>query len=810
MGTQTALCQNAPRKDTVLPKVDSLKAAIVTATLRPRMKGDTMEYSTGNIRLRPNANVEELLSRLPGLQIDNAGNITFNGEKIQHLLVDGEDIFGSSPILVTRNFDASKIARVQVLDRKSDQTLFTGIDDGTRTKTLNLVLKESAKDGYSGKVEAGGSTDGYYNTSGVLAGFRRKEQFTALGLAANTGVLGPPVASSSGVSTAPLTGVTDALNASAGSGIPQYAGVDLHYANTWNGEADHLSANYQYSHYNTNPLTTIFTEQTQPGSIYQQFQQSQSTNQQMQHWLYGVYDWAPNSRTAFHFVFNAGSGQGENQYSSGGTGSINGSLVNSTQRTIRDLATKHQGGGEVNWRVQLGRSERVLSMSFNMSKSEAITNGYLYSLTRFSTSTGPLQSQDTVDQRKQFVDPPLSLAGKINFTEPLWRSNVLAFSYSFSRTENDALQGTYSRGDGKYGDLIDSLSSHLSTQTTFQFTRLNLQGNGKRVSYVIGNDLIGYRYVQQDLLTNSALRQSYLNWTPRVAVSYTPDPSLSLRFLYTSYTQQPSAAQLQPVRNNNDPLHLTLGNPNLQPALYQYFHLDFHRLKAWIINLDLNVYLISNSISTRTTTDSLGRQISQPLNVNGGQTARGNFFVSRKLAGWDIGFQSSGSYSRTVSFVNAGLSNNDAFTGGGGFSLNKFVPGRYSLQFTTTIAHFNQVSSINTSAPLHYWTQFHSAALTLYMLRGFEINTNTTYTWQQKTSAFPGSPSVLLWNGYISRSFLVNRLVIKAQINDLLNQAAGITRSNTGNVNTETTTNILRRYWLLSVSYHFDKKFSRK
>src|SRR6185437_15171618 len=129
-------------------------------------------------------------ARLPGLQIAADGTITYNGQKIQRLLVDGEDIFGSDPTMVTRSFDASKISRVQILDRKSDQAIFTGIDDGSRTKTLNLVMKESAKDGYFGRAEAGGNTREYFNLNGALAAFHDKEQFTALGLSSNTGVLG--------------------------------------------------------------------------------------------------------------------------------------------------------------------------------------------------------------------------------------------------------------------------------------------------------------------------------------------------------------------------------------------------------------------------------------------------------------------------------------------------------------------------------------------------------------------------------------------------------------------------------------------
>jgi len=128
------------RNDTILAKVDSLKAAIVIAVMRPRMRGDTLEYNVENMSMQPNAAVEELLRRLPGLRIDFNGNITYNGQKIEHLLVDGQDIFGSTPTMLTRNFSADKIALVQILDRKSDDASFTGIDDGTLLGREEIAL----------------------------------------------------------------------------------------------------------------------------------------------------------------------------------------------------------------------------------------------------------------------------------------------------------------------------------------------------------------------------------------------------------------------------------------------------------------------------------------------------------------------------------------------------------------------------------------------------------------------------------------------------------------------------------------------
>ena len=795
-------------KDTIAIKVDSLKPAIITAVFRPHMKGDTLEFNVEHLAMPPNAVVEELLRRLPGLQIDINGNITYNGEKIDHLLVDGQDIFGSSPTMVTRNFDASKIALVQILDRKSDEAVFTGIDDGARIKTLNLVLKESAKNGYFGKVEAGGNRDQYYAANGALAAFRDKEQFTAIGMAANTGMLG---ASAGGAGIGFLYGISDPLGASAGTGIPTFSAAALHYANTWNGVGDRLEGNYQYSHYYTQPVTSTQSFQTQPDSVYGQNQQSQSANNRDQHWLDAKYEWAPNANPGLQFNFRGSNTQEQNQFSATENSTFNDTLVNSSLRTIQDQMSRQRGNVGIAWKTRIGHQPgRIFSVTIELDKLDETTNGYLYSVDRFYQPNGILQSIDTVNQRKQIVGHALTVNGSVNFTQALWKGATLGTSYGLAVSTDQPLQATYDRGDGSYKDMIDSLSSHLRAQTFNQHITLNLQGKTRYFTYTVGNDWLQYTYHQYDLIADSAMHLHYSNLAPRVLLNYTPNQGTNIGFQYTAVTQEPSISQLAPIQNNNNPLYITLGNPDLKPGFNQSFALNFHRFSTWQINLGMNMTLISTSISTKTTTDSLGRQFSQPVNVDGGRTGGINLYVGRKFLGFDAGFHAIGTYSRTVNYINADLSVNNSYTGGGGISLNRYAADKYNLQINTNFNYFDQVSSINPAVPVHYWTQSHSAALTTWLIPHFEIGTNATYTWQEKTNAFTKSTSVLLWNSYVSRNFLHNKFVIKAQFNNMLDQNAGISRTSSANVNTETSTNILGRYWMLSAIYHFDKKLKGK
>jgi len=761
--------------------------------------------------MQANAVVEDLLRRLPGLHVDPDGSVIYNGEKIEHILVDGVDIFGSDPTMVTRNFDAAKIAKVEILERKTERTMMTGVDDGTRTKTLNLVLKEGARSGYFGKIQVGGDANGYYMVNGSLAAFRNKEQFTAVGLAANTGItylMNDPGSGSEGINF--VGGSADVMGASAGLGIPRLDGVTSHYANTWNQLRNQCSADFQYSHYETDPVTVTQTIQTQPDSTYGQSQQSKSHNLQSQSWAYAMYDWVLSARQEARFVFHGSKTQGENKYDAIGSSIFNGTLVNRSERIIRDAVAGGDLGGNAWWRVKIGKGvSRIFSVSAEATQTDNTTNGYLYSTDEFYQPSGLVQSIDTADQRKVIRNRFLSFGGTLNYTEPIRKVALLGLSYGTHYTVNEPLQATYGFDEGKYLELVDSLSGNFRTAAIEQRAIISLQGKSGSFSYAIGTDWVGYIFWQRNIIADSTFRINNNNWAPRVLFNYTPNPSTYIDFYYGTSVQQPGIAQLTPITNNNDPLHVILGNPSLRPAFNQSFVFDFRYLKTWMVNIGLKMNLANNDFTTKVTTDSLGRQISQPVNVDGNRAASVNFSMGRKILGIELGWRTTGSYTRSVSYINAASSRNDAYMLGFGLNLNKFVDRKYSAQVGTTVGYFDQISSINTFAPVRYWTQKHQGSVAIYLIPGFEIGTSAIYTWQEKASAFNENTSVLLWNGYMAKNLLHNKLVVRFQFNNLLNTNAGISRTNTENVNTQSSTNILGRYWMVSAVYHFDKKFKK-
>ena len=790
------------------PKADTLTAVVVTpTTVPPKMNGDTLEFNTAHIKTKVNANVEELLARLPGVQIDQNGGITVNGQKVQRLLVDGEDLFGGDPTIVTRNFNADMIAKVQLLDRKSDQAQFTGIDDGQKTKTLNLTLKEDSKRGYFTKIEAGGDPQGYYNINGLLGSFKKRRQFAALGMAANNGNTG--FSGAMGDLGAGLNvggGTNDALGASAGGGIPRVIGAGMHYADKWNGNEDHVVANYQYGRLVTHPVSSSRTEQILSDSIYVQNQQSNSANNQEQHGLNVDYDYIPDTLSAFRFSLGGMNMTGRNEFGSTGNSLFNDTLVNDSRRTIHSDVTNQNFRGSIMWRIRARKKQgRNFSVLAGMAEQDNTTKGYLYSLNNFYQPNGSLQSADTIDQRKVISTNGLFVNTSLNYTEPLWKNAVLGFSYGLSFNKSQSLQSTYNKGDGKYQDYVDSLSNHYQNNVLTQRATINLQVNDKLFGYTVGGDILHYSYRQMDLLKDSLLKYQYLNFAPRINARYNMTPYTGFSFDYGGYTQQPSITQLQPVQNNNDPLHITLGNPNLHPSFSHHFGLGFHSLKPLVINVGINYGFTTNSISTMTYTDSLGRQVSQAVNVGGSNNGGMYFSINKKLKGidLDVGFNTNLSYGRSVNYIGQSLSNNDNYNAGGGISLSKYVADKYSFSINSNVNYSYSRSSINTGVLTRYWTQSQNAQLSVFPIKDFEINTNGYYNWRQKTSLFDQNNSTFLWNAFINRNFFSNRLALRWQVNNILNQNAGISRSNYINTISESNFNVIGRYWLLTATYRF-------
>src|SRR4029078_6500864 len=175
----------------LMSKSKILQEVIIKTGKPIQIKGDTTVYTADSFKVSANANVEELLRKLPGIQVDKDGKIKAMGETVEKVLVDGEEFFGDDPGMAVKNLRADAVKEVQVFDKKSEQAEFTGIDDGKTQKTINLKLKEDKKKGYFGKIDAAGGLQknipNRFNDNLLFSSFKGKRKLSAFLLNGNTG-----------------------------------------------------------------------------------------------------------------------------------------------------------------------------------------------------------------------------------------------------------------------------------------------------------------------------------------------------------------------------------------------------------------------------------------------------------------------------------------------------------------------------------------------------------------------------------------------------------------------------------------------
>jgi outer membrane receptor protein involved in Fe transport len=385
---------------------------------------------------------------------------------------------------------------------------------------------------------------------------------------------------------------------------------------------------------------------------------------------------------------------------------------------------------------------------------------------------------------------------------------TLAASYGIALTRNQSEQSTFDRGDGKYQELVDSLSNDYKEDVLEQRGTLLVYTMNRSFTYTLGGDIARYGYTTEDIAGDSTAKYHYLAFVPRVNMGYVIDKSRKVLFAYSGSTQLPSITQLQPLQNNNDPLHIALGNPDLRPSFTHQFSASFTQVNPAFIYLSSSWAFIENSISSKTYTDSLGRQVSEPVNVNGSFTGSFHLGLRRSLHGIDFGLHSDLSLGRNVNYLGDILSDNNSYRVGGGLSIGKFVADRYGLSLNTVVNYHDIYSSVNLVSAVRYWTSGEILEASYFLLPGFQLNSYCNYSWRQKTSLFDKDNTTVTWNAFISKNLFGNKWSIRCQVNNILDQNLGISRNIDGNTVAQTAANMIGRYWMVSLIYRFNHRFN--
>jgi hypothetical protein len=813
------------------PKSKLLAEVIIKSGSPIRIKGDTTVYTADSFKVRPGANVEELLRRLPGIQVDKDGKITAMGERVKKVLVDGEEFFGSDPGIATKNLRADAVKEVEVFDKKSDQAEFTGIDDGVKDKTINLKMKK--KEGYFGKIEVGGGLKDKYNNAIMLNSFRNTRKLAGYGIMSNTGQTNldwEDAQNYGGGMSGMESGITDdgGMYMSYSSdgdenfwggrnGIPQNWNGGLHFSDKFGKDnKQSFNSGYKFSRVNAPGLTTTFSNTFFPDSSWNTNTRSNNFNSTVKHAVNLTMEMNIDSLNSIKWTtkLNRRNQKSTSDYFSEMLTPEADSINNST-RSSNNNAINNGVSSTLLWRHKFKKLSRTLSINTDLNWSESENDGLLYSHNKFYDN-GILSRMDTIDQQNIRNNETKSISTRIAYTEPLMKDTYLEFSYALSYNNNSNERITNKKStNGKYEDMIDSLSNSFVFNRFVNTPGLNFRVNKRKYNFSFGASVGFSHFEQKNVTENTEADYNYTNFFPRASFNYKFKPNQNLRFSYNGSTNAPSLEQLQPIRVNTDPLNVYIGNPDLVQSFRHSFSTGYNSynvLQEKNLWTSLNVNMTQNAFVQYSTLDNEGKRTYQTVNTSGVYNI--NFYsdygfrVTKKKLRMGVG--PTANFNHNIDFIalNSATVKNITTVKSFGLRLNvsKYVVDKFDFYISPGFTWNSSKATVNASANADYWQIEGWANARVRLPKNFEVSTNANAQFRQKDPRFTQNNSFTTWNAELIKRFLKdNKLELKFSVNDILNQNRGYQRNFNSYSFTESYFNTLRRFWMLTVTWNISK-----
>ncbi|MES2374811.1 MAG: outer membrane beta-barrel family protein [Bacteroidota bacterium] len=793
-----------------------------------RMKGDTIEYKADSFKVRAGASVEEMLRKVPGFQIDKDGKITAQGEKIEKVLVDGEEFFGDDPTVATRNLDAAAIDKFQVYDKKSDQSTFTGIDDGTKTKTLNLKMKEDRKRGVFGKLEASAGPDDKWNNSLMANAFKGKRRFSFFGIMSSTGKTGLGWDEMSKYGDAGSTqtftmddggiafgmGSYDDFGNTYGQGVPKSWSAGINYGNKFDEDKKNLNGSYKYGKVITEGTGTTISQSILPGSLFFNSQTSTTYTDKYRNSLNGTYDWSFDSSFSAKLTLRAYKGNTKT-HSLFASEALNASgiPVNSSKRRSSSEADDQSLNASLILRKKFKKPGRTLSLNIDQRYVETNTDGFLYAVNSYYDKVGNPFGSDTTDQEKINGSLNKAVTGRLAYTEALSKSITMELSYGLGKTLTESKLLSYDKnGAGKYENLNKPFSNSYAYDIMNNTGGVMMRYNSKKYTIAAGGDISRADIEQKDLIKDSVTKYAYKNLFPRANLTYKFNANKRLQLNYNGNTRQPTIQQLQPVADNTNPLNVQVGNPDLKQEFnhnISLYYNDYKVLKERGINASASYGTTVNAIRNSTTTDTLNRTRYQYINMDGNYNYRARFGYGQKLPKlWDIYANLSYSFYQNVSssIVNGQFNQSHSGNQSINLSFSKYKENKYDVYINHSYSYNNSSSSIRKDVNNNYWSMNTYANLNIHLPAGFEISQSLSANFRQTTPVFKTNNNVITWDAYFGKKiFKDKKSEIRLSAFDILDQNKGVNRNTSETTVTERTFETLHRYFLLSFVWNFTK-----
>lgn len=778
-----------------------LSEAVVEARV-PQIvvKGDTIEYNADSFNMQENALAEDLLKKIPGIEISATGKITVNGKEIKKVFVDGKEFFSDDPKIASKNLPAKIIDKVQVYEKKSEKEEQTGFKDGEEEQSINFTVKQEMKKGWFGNVATGFGNKERYETNFMLNRMVGNNRYTLLGGANNTGSSGFAPNMHGGGFSGGIRG---------GSGVGKWGNGGFNFNNELSKKLNvsgnvNVNSDSQYLFAQNRTETILSDVNTLRESVNENTNSNQnvSGNVQMR--------WTPDTLTTIHF--NSGSNVGksnsvnENAYT---TTDANNDTINFGNSSNSSNGNNHSFNGNLMLNRKFKKEGRSLTVGFmggtngNNSRSNNINNVFYRKLGQ----------EEHVDHLQISNNSSHSFGGYFSYVEPILKDKFIEINYGYSRNKSEQDTNAKSKdAEGNFTVLDSTYTRRNLNETEGQNIQLNFRGKSEKLNYQAGIGIQPSSSKRTSQVVDSLLsdtHQKVTEYAPRIFLTYAFDKREQLSLRYNGRTNHPSLHQLSAVPETSSPLYVVYGNPNLKTAFNNNFSVDYHKFqpeKQSFISASISLDNTLNSIVSSTFTDvETGRQETTYENINGNYGI--GFFATFNTPLKNKKYTFS-------SFTNLNYRNNKGFANREiNVSKNFNISERLGLNYRSEKADYGILGSysynkVNNSLEGQRNQEFMSWNITgnatMKLPRDFNVSSNITYVGNNGYTRGYNQNEVL-WNASVSKLlFKKKNGNIEFSIYDILQQKTNISHYVDATTIQETTTNSLTGYFMLRFTYRFN------
>ncbi len=808
------------------PQTKELDEIVIEGQRAPvTVKRDTIEFNAGSFKTKANANVEDLLKKLPGIEVENDGTVKAQGENVQRVTVDGREFFGRDPKVATRNLPADAVDKVQVFDKKSDQTLFTGIDDGQREKTINLELKEEKRNGAFGSLMAGAGTTDRLESKASINRFTKKKQLSFLGMGNNINDQGFSIndyLNFSGSAQQMMSGGGGAMRIEISdnnmNGVPlnmgNQDGITSNYAGGVNYNRDFnnktkAGGSYFGSHMNQNVATTIDRINYLPNGNYTFNQASKQRNISDGHRLNFSLDHQIDSANSLKLTANVGrSDTKQNTQSESYTYDESGQVQNESSRSTITESIGMSVNSEILYRHKFPRKGRSFSTNVTLGLNSSQSDGDIGSVNQFYV--GPQEAQNIEQENLQETES-VTLGVAASYTEPLGGRKYLEANYNYRISNNDVNREVWDVMGGTR--VFDpQLSNQYTSEYIYNRPGLNLRLIRQKFNIMVGASYQNTTLKGNLIYQNVTIDKTFENLLPVVRFNYDFSNFKHLRLDYETSMQEPTIQELQPVLNNNDPLNLTIGNPDLKPGYSHQTRASFTFFDpASFINLFsfINVSYTTDAISTSQSVDAKLVRTTKPVNVSENYAVDANIhfgFPLKKLNS-RFGIRTNALIGQQITLLNDSENPIQQRTIGGRISYTYTLKDFFMFDISTSLEQRQSLYEFNAADQL-FLNKNHQAETNLTISKKYQVNVNFQYLdYSSQTTGF--SQTVPLLDISFSRFLLKNNTgELKLGVKNLLDRNVSITQTANTNYLEQRTANNLGRYFMLSFTYALNKQLN--